>query len=380
LADSYLGQYHIIANVTDSDGNSSISVKYFDVKNNVPYISWYSINISDSEFTDPSKHEVLRGTGTINIALNISDVELPHDSGALNVKMIAKGTDNQNLNFGIISSITRTSSNPAEKSDFKCTVVIPSYTHAEEFTLYLTAYEVINNVEYNSSVTYTFNVINNPPNASRIVYTINDQNATTQGITIKEFQNINIKVNVTNVDSEGIAKVRICLIDPNGKWYNYSLENNGSNFVELTLRAYDLAEGQWYVYVYVVDTDGYQVAGSNILSFRLVRDKFSVVIPWLMLFAGIAIGLVFIGILIGPKYMTLKREYEELTLAMPSSVSKPRPSKNLQKSKTKSKGKSPKSSTYKSVEENKQGTEKSDEEEAQESDAGKKRRKLIRKL
>jgi len=315
LDDSFLGLYYIEANVLDSDGNSSVNRIYFSVLNNNPEIIWSDVQFSDTETTDPDSNEILRVSGTMEIKVNVSDVdtsdlEAAIDGGDIELRIWAEGADP----IPFTSYIETTIGESGENSDFKCNVTIPAFISKGGYKLFITVYESIDSVDYESTVEYDFTVVNNHPDASLIEYTINDL---TPGdvnlLRFQEFEDLHFVINVTGCDPERIELIRLCLINEANEWINFSFQNNpGNNIIEYTMRARDLAPGQWYAYIYITDGDGVEISSGegNTISFDIVADEFSVFLPYLMLIFGIILGLGIGVLLVGLKYVSMKRSYE----------------------------------------------------------------------
>lgn len=313
--DSFLGMYYIEAVVKDSDGNSSVNRIYFSVLNNNPEIIWSDIQFSDTETTDPGLNEILRVSGTMEIKINVSDVDKSNLEAAINggeieLRIWAEGKDTY-----VFSNIIATIGDAGENSDFKCNVTVPAFISKGDYKLFISVFEKINSVDYNSTVEYDFTIVNNLPDASLIEYSINDLTpGETSLLRFQEFDDLDFKINVTGCDPEGIELIRLSLINEENKWFNFTFQNNNvTNIVEFTMRARDLAPGQWYVYIYITDGDGEEIssgAGANIFSFDIVGDEFSVFLPYLMLIFGMILGLGIGVLLVGIKYVSMKRNYE----------------------------------------------------------------------
>ena len=312
--DNFLGMYYIEANILDSDGNSSVNRIYFSVLNNNPEIIWSDIQFSDTETTDPGSNEILRVSGTMEIKVNVSDVDKSNLEAAINggeieLRIWAEGTDTY-----VFTNIIATIGDAGENSDFKCNVTIPDFISKGNYKLFITVFETINSVEYESTVEYDFVIVNNLPDASLIEYSINDLTpGETSLLRFQEFGDLDFKINVTDCDPEGIEFIRLSLINEEGDWINFTFQNDpATNVIEYTMRARDLTPGQWYIYIYITDGDGeeFSSGAGNTISFDIVADEFSVFLPYLMLIFGTILGLGIGVLLIGIKYVSMKRNYE----------------------------------------------------------------------
>ncbi|MHA1727462.1 MAG: hypothetical protein ACTSWY_01865 [Promethearchaeota archaeon] len=308
LQDEFLGEYYIEANISDNDGDISVSRAYFTVLNNAPIILNYSI-----EFPESEDNELLRISGIMDIEVNVSDIESLLEDLSMEIYAIPVGEDES----GMISFEVEV----GVESNFKCTASIPANKPIGAYKLYLTVYETsIGNV-YSPNLIYDFELINNPPDATKIEYSINGLTPSSiEYLRFQEFENLLFQINVTDVDPEGIKLIRLCLIDPTGEWMNFSFFNDinhedcdNKNF---TIRARDLKAGQWYVYVYVTDGDETEVGTGvgGVISFDIVPDTFSGFLPWLMLIFGSLAGLLIGAFALGYRYISLKREYEAYML------------------------------------------------------------------
>jgi len=99
--------------------------------------------------------------------------------------------------------------------------------------------------------------------------------------------------NVTDV--EEVAYIKVALIDENNKWYNVSISYTGIN-TQITIRTIELITGVWYVYIYVVDSDGvttslvddYDLGPQSI---RIIPDVLSSFLPWTAFILGTILGI-----------------------------------------------------------------------------------------
>ncbi|MHA1338500.1 MAG: hypothetical protein ACTSRZ_01275 [Promethearchaeota archaeon] len=315
FANSELGSYYIQATVTDKEGNSTTVREYFNVLNNIPQIEYVSLIFSDSEYTNPANNELLRGYGNINITVNATDVEKAlSPSLKLNIKAI--NSYNVTLDFGSIDPINP---NPTGNYQFNYLLNIPKYRESGQYQLFLTLYEENFGIEYNSTAIYYFTVINNPPNGSLIDFNINGKKSAEQPLTFKEFEDLEFSINVTDADLEGIELVKLCLIDEEGNWMNFSFKYR-SNVFNFTLRARDLTIGQWNAYVYVIDSDGAEAVTQNVIAFDIQRDTFSSYLPYIMLGLGFVAGFIITFLAIGTKYLTIKRDIENGKLILAEDI------------------------------------------------------------
>lgn len=310
---SQLGTYEVIANVTDLDGNTTTNHAYFTVANNPPTIIGHTLSISANETggvsTNPDLNQILRVSGRMDVAVNVTDVEFNNDNSQLAVMLTATDERNDTLD---LSSFGTT---PIKESNYKTfsfdNIKIPSSAPAGNWSLNITAYK-IDEPTCNSSFVYSFIVINNIPNASLIQYSINNNTAQSQSLSFQEFQNLVFDINVTGVDPEGVQFVKLDIVGQDNQWYNFTFSNSNNDLVNFTLNAGVLAPGQYYVYVYVVDGDGVQVGTANVMSFVILPDTFSSFLPWLMLIFGIIAGAGVMLVILGSRYRSLRKDYVDL--------------------------------------------------------------------
>ncbi|MFX1488110.1 MAG: hypothetical protein ACFFBI_03115, partial [Promethearchaeota archaeon] len=114
-----------------------------------------------------------------------------------------------------------------------------------------------------------------------------------QPISLLYGENLVFTFNVSDV--EKVAYVKVALIDENNKWFNITRAYIGED-TKITIRTIDLITGIWYVYIYVVDSDGaivsliddYNMAPQAI---TIVPDVLSEYLPWIVFIIGIIFGL-----------------------------------------------------------------------------------------
>lgn len=169
------------------------------------------------------------------------------------------------------------------------------------------------------------NVKNNLPEIHG--YQINGKSKD-QRISIQYGKNMVFTFNVS--DTEGVAYIKIALLNENNEWYNITKAYDGIN-TEIKVRTVELLTGNWFVYLYVTDTDGAVVGLTDDYSFApqgivVLSDIISAYIPWITLFIGLGIGIL-IGI--GGIYKRAKSKFSSSRGI--SSKKKPKPSKESSK-------------------------------------------------
>lgn len=297
---SRLGQYTIKGLISDKNGATTTSYTYFTLQNNVPVISATNITFP-GELTST---QLFRQIESFNLKVNVSDVEVEADDINLRVYLHSPYGDR----LDVTSRMQRSS--PWE---FVGNISVSKSNPIGEYTCEILAYETINTIEYNTSKTFDFTVVNNLPNPNNISYTINDNIPTGVGLRIKEFEDITFKINVTDVDIEGIEVIRIHLLpQDDGEEIIFYFDNPPNNFLEYSIRAYDLPNGQWITWIYVVDTDGTETHAAVSYSFDILPDQFSKVLPWIMLVIGAIVAFGLSMAVLGTKYVSIKRNFDNL--------------------------------------------------------------------
>jgi len=283
----------------------------FQVLNHAPEIDESSISFDSNS--------IFR-TESCTISLNASDLE--DDSPFLDVSLTLKSPDGQTIvPLGVIT-------NNGDGS-FTRKIITSSDMDTGIYTIEIIVEDSLGETSRISYATFTVN--NNPPKIDS--YSINGY-PTSQGISILYGQNLVFSFNVSDV--EGIAYIRVALIDENNQWYNITqpYETN----VEITVRTAQLITGLWYIYVFVIDTDGsitglgsdYNAAPQSI---RIIPDVLSALLPWIALIIGLIIGII-VGV--GAGYYRIKSKLVE---SQGTTVKKkaPAPKKPLPKRKPHSK-------------------------------------------
>ncbi len=274
--------YFIQLNMTDKNsGKRGTAYFPFSVRNNDPTIT-SSLELSSDE--------VLR-TEDCTISFNATDVE----TLSKNLQPIMNIYDAQGsflfqrtIDFESGNSFSHTFSIPENKpiGNYKIEIAIADEhggTYLKETSL---------------------KVKNNPPEIHS--YTINEKSMD-QSISVPYGRNLVFKFNVSDI--EEVSYVTIALLDENSEWFNVTKAYTGEN-TEITVRSVDLISGSWFVYVYVIDSDGaitsliddYDMAPQE---FTIIPDIISNYLPWILLFTGMGIGTL-LGILIIYSYLKKK--------------------------------------------------------------------------
>ena len=171
------------------------------------------------------------------------------------------------------------------------------------------------------------NVKNNLPEIHS--YQINSKSMN-QSISVAYGKNLVFSFNVS--DTEGVAYIKIALFNENydDEWYNITKAYDGLD-TEITIRTAALIPGNWFVYIYVTDSDRAVVSLIDDYSFApqgivILADLLSAYIPWISLFIGLGIG-VLIGV--GGIYKYSKSKFSNSQGTRPKK--KPKPAKESPK-------------------------------------------------
>lgn len=302
--------YYIKLNMSDKNSGKKAAAYFpFDVRNNVPIIT------SDIVF---SPNEIYR-TDPCTISLNATDVETL--SKDLSITMYVQDAEGAN----VLEDLIRYDSG----NFFSDTFNIPSNKPAGKYRINVTARD--EHGGESSKVTF-LTVKNNLPEIHS--YKINGMSMD-QSISIRYGENLIFSFNVSDI--EGIAYVTVALLNENNEWFNITRAYRGES-TEISIRTVELITGTWFVYIYVIDSDGavvsltddYDKAPQGI---RIIPDVLSNYLPWILFFFGLSLGIIFgIGII----YRHFKSKYaepERISLEKKKPVSKELPPKKKDKTK-----------------------------------------------
>jgi hypothetical protein len=273
---NYVGQtFYIKLNMTNkTSGQKAAAYFPFKVLNSDPNIDESSISFSPSE--------VLR-TEECEITFNVTDIEDP--SQDLDISMTLEDPEG---NFVETISIDHVSDNNFSKS-----FSIPRGRPKGKYRITINAED--QNGGISSFLTF-LTVKNNLPEIHS--YEINGKSMD-EAISILYGNDLIFSFNVSDV--EDVAYIKVALIDENDVWFNVS-KSYGID-TKITIRTIELITGVWYVYIYVVDSDGaitsliddYNFAPQSI---RIIPDVLSGFLPWAAFIVGTIIGiLVGIGLI-----------------------------------------------------------------------------------
>jgi hypothetical protein len=267
--------FYIKLNMTDKISGKVVAAYFpFQVLNSDPVI-----DINSIIFTPDS---VLRAEDC-EITLNITDIEdLPQN---LDVSM-----DIEDPLGGLVTTIEIDHN---IENNFSKVFSIPAGRVLGRYKMIITVEDQSGGMdEYTASLT----VKNNLPEIHS--YEINGI-PSDQGISISYGNDLIFTFNVSDV--EGVAYIKVALIDENNNWYNMTKDYNGIS-TEIRIRSEELITGVWYVYIFVIDNDraitslidDYDKAPQAI---TIIPDALSTYLPWIIFIVGLIIGiLVSIGL------------------------------------------------------------------------------------
>ncbi len=267
--------YYLKVNMTDVGyGKKAAAYFPFNIKNTNPIIS--------SEI-DLSPGEILR-TEECLVSVNVTDIETA--ANELTITVDVQDSEGQD----VIEKILGHGGDNLFTIGFSITPDKPIGTYSVTITA------TDNDNGFDSKVAY-LDVKNNFPEI--ISYKINGLSMN-QSISVLYGRDLVFSFNVS--DTEGVSYVKVALLNEDNEWFNNTREYKGEA-TEITIRTQDLIGGIWYIYIYVIDTDGavtsliddYDMAPQGI---RIVTDVLSNYIPWILFIGGLSIGaLVGIGII-----------------------------------------------------------------------------------
>lgn len=281
--------YYIQLNMTDKNlGRKETAYFPFYVRNNQPIIA-SPINLSPEE--------VFR-TDDFTISFNATDIESKSED--LIPWMYIYDAEGELVRHNRIAFDSN--------NFFSETFNIPADSPIGKYRVNVTLTDT--HGAFSSKVIF-LTVKNNAPEIHS--YSINGLNMD-QTISIFYGRNLVFSFNVS--DTEGVAYVKVALLNENNEWFNITRTYIGEN-TEITIRTFDLIDGIWYVYIYVIDSDGtvisltddYDKAPQGI---RIIPDIISYYLPWILFFGGISFGLL-LGIVAAYSYFKSRGEPQRIT-------------------------------------------------------------------
>lgn len=301
-------EYYIKVNMSDINTGKKVAAYFpFYVRNSNPLIT---------SIIDLSPSEVFR-SDDCTISVNATDIEsLPEN---LTVLMNLQDSEGKNV---LVNNILEHDSGHSYSDLF----TLPSNRPIGSYKVIVIARDEHGG---ESSKETFLTVKNNLPEIHS--YTINGMTMD-QSISVQYGVNLVFSFNVSDV--EGVSYVKLALIDEKNDWYNITSVYNGVN-TEIVIRTIELITGTWYVYVYVIDSDGavtsltkdYNLAPQGI---RIIPDILSNFMPWIGFFFGLGIGIL-VGI--GSIYKYFKSKAQATPPSKKEILTKKKPIKKKAKAK-----------------------------------------------
>ena len=267
---NFLGQtFYIKLNMTDTDFGIKGAAYYpFKVLNTNPIIDSSSITFSP---------EQLYRNEDCEITLNVTDTEdLPEN---LDVSMSIEDPQGNFLSTISLDHDT----NITFSGEFSIAAGRP----VGKYRIDITAEDKFGGI---GSYLVFLTVKNNLPEIHSVK--INGRSMV-QGLSILYGKNLVFSFNVSDV--ERVAYIKVALIDENGEWYNITRDYKGID-TEINIRTIDLITGVWYVYIYVIDSDGAITTLTDDFdgappAITIIPDVLSDYLPWIIFFLGLIIGM-----------------------------------------------------------------------------------------
>jgi len=267
---NYVGQtFYIKLNMTNKTlGQKAAAYFPFKVLNSDPTIDESSITFSLSEIFRTEECE---------ISFNVTDIEDP--SQDLDVSMTLEDPEGDFVATIIIDYNTG--------NNFSKLFSIPAGSPTGKYRI------TINAEDQNGGVSSFLTFITAKNNLPEIHSYLVNGKSMDEPISILYGNDLIFSFNVTDV--EEVAYIKVALIDENNKWYNVSISYTGIN-TQITIRTIELITGVWYVYIYVVDSDGvttslvddYDLGPQSI---RIIPDVLSSFLPWTAFILGTILGI-----------------------------------------------------------------------------------------
>ncbi|MFX1596031.1 MAG: hypothetical protein ACFFBK_08185 [Promethearchaeota archaeon] len=301
--------YYLKVNMSDvTYGKKAAAYFPFTIKNSDPIIT-SNINLSSNE--------VFR-TDECTVSINTTDIETSPEN--LNVRLYVYDSEGNKIIDKQLNHIS--------EDLFSDTITIPSSGPIGRYKVTVTTSD--ENGGTDSKETF-LTVKNNSPEIHS--YTINE-NSMDQTISINYGKDLIFSFNVSDIE-DGVSFIKVALLSKNNEWFNITGEYEGED-TEITIRTIDLVTGIWYVYIYVIDSDGavtsliddYNLAPQGI---RIISDVLSNYLTWITFFIGLVIGIL-AGV--GIVYKHFKSKYGE-SQAIPPKKKEISPKKPITKKREK---------------------------------------------
>ncbi len=272
--------YYVRVNVTYGIKKTAEYFR-FRVLNSLPNIITTSVVLNPSSVF---REEFFR------LDLNVSDYEDNSNPADIDVFLTIENPDGQ-----VISTINNIKiENPGDGTFKQRNMKIGAISPVGTYRATITAIDSDGGTD---TFIKLFTVKNNPPVIHDFQingYSLNES------ISVLYGEDLVFTFNVSDV--EGIAFVTVALLNEENEWFNITRAYTNENMT-ITISSLELIKGSWYVYIFVIDTDGeitsldtdYTLGPKEIL---IIADLLGVILPWVAFFIGIGLGIIF-GILIG---------------------------------------------------------------------------------
>ena len=279
--------YYVKLNISDrSSGKIAIVHFPFNVLNSNPTIISESINFSST---------VILRTEDCVITLNATDIE--NNSTDLEVTLFLTDSFGAFVNPILLDY--------QGNDTFSQTFSIPAGAPKGIYQAEISVRDLNDGL---GSATTTITVENNFPEIHS--YEINGISMN-QPISILYGKDIVFSFNVSDV--EEVAYIKVALLNGNNEWFNITTTFTYEN-TKITIRTIELISGVWYVYVYLIDSDGaitsliddYDLAPQGI---TIISDSLRPYLTWITFFIGIVLGIL-AGV--GIVYKKFKSKYGKM--------------------------------------------------------------------
>ncbi len=260
--------YHVKVIMTAKYDASKIAIKFFKFK----VLNHHPIIDPDSIVFSPSS--VYR-TKICRIDLNVTDSE--DAASKISVKMFLEDPEGGMENYTLTNN---------DDGTFLKSFFINETKPAGSYAIKLIATDT-----HGVTDTYltTLDVLNNAPKIKS--YTVNEKNMN-ESVSVLYGENLVFTFNVEDI--EGISYIGVELVNENDEWLKVMQEYKKD--MTISIRTIDLISGNWYVYIYVTDTDGIKVGLDEDFEtapqeITIIPDILSSILPWITLFVGLTIGI-----------------------------------------------------------------------------------------
>lgn len=287
---NFVGQTsYIKLNMTDIILGQIVAAYFpFEILNSAPNIDGSSIRFSRSEVFRDEECE---------ISLNVTDIEDP--SQVLDISMTLEDPEGDfiaslTIDHNTGNNFSRQFSIPAGSPIGKYRITINAEDQNGGISSFLTFLTAKNNFPE------IHNYLINGKSMNELISILYGNDLI--------FHDFNVS------DVEEVAYIKVALINENKDWFNASISYlDYIKHGDITIRTIDLITGVWYVYIYVIDSDGattslvddYNLAPQSI---RIIPDVLSSFLPWTAFIIGTVLGIL-VGV--GLAFRHYKKKFTE---------------------------------------------------------------------